>query len=103
MKSCGVPWCVALTKRRFCAAHRDNPKLRPEPLADDEELIDGAFGQCDDCSGSGDCEECRGTGECECECSHGHRCDHACDECGGDGKCQTCAGSGFGGVRKKAA
>ena len=124
---CAVTWCAALPmtpaeRRRCmlpdlvpgrCAVHAQAPfaELRPEPLAEDEEVVDGTFGLCVDCANVtvngtrklGECGECYGMGVCNEECSHGHSCEHECDACAGSGKCASCGGSGFGGVRKKAA
>lgn len=103
--ACAVSWCCALPGPQSplrCAVHANGKyhDLRPQLLDPDEELIDGAFGQCLDCEGSGRCDECDGLRVCGDECGHGHRCEHYCERCEGNGDCTACGGSGFGGVRK---
>lgn len=110
VRACGIPWCVALADDFMvgvaaarCTVHREHELLRLLELAPDEELVDGVYGKCGDCHGSGDCDECGGDGECGDQCGSGHRCAHECEACSGSGRCPACGGSGFGGVRKRAA
>ena len=99
----------------YCAVHAQEiyRELRPEMLAENEELIDGSFGACEECSAryydkdamtyysksDGRCQECSGSGECGDQCGHGHTCSAECEACEGSGTCRHCGGSGFGGVR----
>lgn len=112
MAPCSVTWCTFLAANgsEFCAVHRKHPKLHPELLARDEELVEGA-------ENGGTCPDCDGTGEEECECCHGggyvdyecsqcschtitERC-HACEDMDEAPKCETCHGTGSLQVKKK--
>jgi hypothetical protein len=105
LKPCSVEWCVAMaTHGDKCVIHAKFPTLKPEPPADDEQLIDGGI-PCDECNGTGECSECDGTCYATCRCHCGDEHDTECETCVDDkgdstGKCQECDGTGRICVRK---